>query len=70
MANTKKQRNPLLPTTAQVREWSVRIGCDPRSLEREIAKPGTVTGGAGMRIRKGLAEIRAEVRAWEAKVAQ
>lgn len=70
MSNAKRvraPRNPLLPPTATVREWAVRIGCAPVSVEREILRPGSVTGLAGQRIRKGLTTIRAEVRAWEAK---
>lgn len=56
-------RNPLLPDTATIRAWSVRIGCAPISVEREIIKSGSVTGEAGRRVRRGLAAIRSETQA-------
>lgn len=63
----RKPRNPLLPPTAVIREWAVIIGCDPKSIEREIISPGTITGAAGQRIRKGLPECRAMLEArWAA----
>ena len=54
--NTRR-RDPRLPSTAVVRALSVRIGCDPRSVEREIAAPGSVTGIAGARIRAALDQL-------------
>lgn len=51
------RRNPALPSTATVRELAVRIGCDPRSVEREILEPGSVSGVAGRRVRLVLAEL-------------
>ncbi|MFI5297763.1 MAG: hypothetical protein ACHREM_06650 [Polyangiales bacterium] len=42
-----------------VRRLALRIAaqllCDPRSVEREIASPGTVRGVVGVRIREALA---------------
>ena len=46
-----------LPTVAVIRALAVRIGADPRSIERELLTPGSVTGIAGHRIRAVLREL-------------
>lgn len=58
MSHRPRRRDPRLPDTATIRAASVRIGCDPRSVEREILSPGSVSGIAGQRIRAALVELR------------
>lgn len=53
---------PQLPPTFVIREWSVKIQCDPRSIEKEIVSPGSVRGLAGERIRNALPALLAAVR--------
>lgn len=57
--NTRR-RNATLPPIHVVREWAARIGCDPRSIERELLSPGSVTGLAGQRIRTALRDMATE----------
>jgi hypothetical protein len=51
------RRDPRLPSTAVVRALAARIGCDPRSVEREIISHGSVSGVAGARVRSTLAQL-------------
>ena len=64
-APARRKRANNLPSCATIRRWAVKIGCDPRSLERELVSPGRVTGEAGRRIRHGMTRIREEIRAAE-----
>lgn len=54
-ATRTRRKDPRLPDTATVRELAARAGCDPRSIEREILEPGSVSGAAGRRVRAVLA---------------
>ena len=56
-----RRRDPRLPAVSEVRALAVKIGCDPRSIERELLAPGSVTGMAGNRVRAALAELGFEV---------
>lgn len=47
-------RNPKLPEAVVLRRWAVRIGCDPRTLRKELLRSGAVTGIVGHRIREFL----------------
>lgn len=57
MRHALSRRDPRLPHSTVVRALAVRIGCDPRSIERELLTPGSVTGDAGVRIRASLARL-------------
>jgi len=52
--------------TATLRRLSVKYSVDPRTIRRELAKPGSVQGMAGERARAALRDpiaIKSEARA-------
>lgn len=44
----------------EVRRISCSVPCDPRTVQRELAAPGSVRGIVGERLRAVLAQYRAE----------
>jgi hypothetical protein len=51
------------PPVAGVTEREIRLRCyelqcDPRTYRKELAHPGTVTGGVGLLIRRDIALLR------------
>lgn len=56
MKKTKKKRRTIPKDAATIRKISVAASADPRSVRKEMDKPGSVRGLPGHRIREALAK--------------